>query len=189
MLTPRRLLSALLSLTLAACGQGNTGPTPSPGPQDDGGAPFAHEDGGGPAADSTLPPAGGDLDPASGCPKLDGEWTGTLEGTIVLLLPVAVTGTVSMSLAPNGTPGDYTIQNGKMEAMAKGTSGEAAKGVVVGDVKCGLLDVTNEVDFYGVKTVGNVKCTFTEGGCTGTWNGKTKDGTASGQGTFVLERK
>jgi hypothetical protein len=189
MLTTKRLLSMLLSLTLAACGEGNTGPAPDPRPQSDGAVSWSSDSGVASAADSYVPRTGSDLAPASSCPKLDGDWTGILEGTVVMILPLAVTGTVSMALVPSGAPGGYTIQNGKMEAMAKGTQGEAAKGVVVGDVKCGVLDVTNEVDFYGVKTVGTVKCTFDENGCTGTWDGKTKDGKASGKGTFVLKRK
>lgn len=189
--------SVLFIALIAACGEGSTGPV-TPAPRADlWSAPSADS---GVAPDSFLPPpapldgqAAPQLDggQSSSCPELSGNWSGTLKGSIVMLLPVQVTGTLSMTLTPTGQPGSYLIQNGQMVAKPVGITGADATGNITGQVTCGVMDIVNEVEFYGVKTVGKVQGTFDASGQSGagTWNGQSKDGKASGSGTYTLKRK
>lgn len=191
--SPMLLLLALPHL-LAACDgsfDGPGGPAPSPPPP-----PPSYADGG-LAADGWAPPASTDVGvapdsaPASSCPDLAGSWAGTLGGQVIVLLPFQVTGSISMTLTQGTQTGSYTIQSGQMVASAVGVSGADATGAITGEVTCGVLDITNELELYGVKVQGKVQCTFDKAGtgCSGSWTGQSADGKASGSGTFQLKRK
>jgi hypothetical protein len=108
-----------------------------------------------------------------------------------MLLPIQVTGTISMTLTPSGQPGSYLIQSGQMVAKPVGITGADATSTITGQVTCGVLDIVNEVEFYGVKTVGKVQGSFDASGQSGagTWSGQSKDGKASGSGSYTLKRK
>lgn len=181
----RTLVALVTALVAAGCGV--EGPTHTPLPIDgqlqfpDLGVPPSLD--AQPAPDLSPPP------PPSSCIDLAGQWEGTLGGQVIVLLPFALTGTISMTLAPAAKVGDYDIKSGQMVAVPKGVAGAEAKGAITGQVKCGVLDIANELDVYGVKCAGTVKCNFDMSGCKGIWTGQSTDGKASGSGTFELKRK
>ena len=196
MFSAKTPVTLLLLVLLPACDgsfDGPGGPDPSPPPP-----PVSYADGG-LAADGWVPPASTDVGvapdssppPSSSCPELAGSWTGTLGGQVIVLLPFQVTGSISMTLTQAAQPGSYTIQSGQMVASAVGVSGADATGAITGEVTCGVMDVTNQLELYGVKVQGKVQCTFDKAGtgCSGNWNGQSADGKASGSGTFQLKRK
>lgn len=125
------------------------------------------------------------------CPDLLGSWSGALSGTVKTGLgDYAVTGTISTTLgAVPGAPGDYAIDAGEMTCKVTSMPTMVAKQPLAGEVRCGLLDLTQNLDLFGIQAVGRVRCTFDASGCLGSWTGNSVDGSTQGTGTFELRRQ
>jgi hypothetical protein len=195
----RFLAVTLLTFGLVACeggvmptGKKNAPPRAdggiSGGWSDSGGDPTYAEQGLVPPADAMVEEPLSDGAVTSSCPGIDGNWGGTVQGQITGFFNMTVGGTLTMTLTPQGAAGDYVVSGGQMSVAAKGLEAFPFKYAVNGSVKCGVLTATNTVDIFGVKSTGSVKCTFTEQGCQGTWDGQTTDGSSKGSGTFQVKR-
>lgn len=187
------IIAVVTACGVVACGGTPGGPLPpfftdgsvvQPGL--DGGPPPSTEGAVQPGSDATPPKPGA-------CPALVGGWSGPLAGTITGLGSVAVTGSVTLSLAPAQSTGDYTIVSGEWVTAPKSSPNLKAKQPISGGaVKCGKLSLNTTAVIFGVKTAGSFACTFVDSksGCKGTWSGKAIDGSGSaGAGTFELRRK
>jgi hypothetical protein len=198
---PRLLAVTLITSGLVACEGGEMPSGKTQPPASDGGASGGWSDSGGgagyadqggwlpPSADGEVAQPASDGAVTSSCPEVGGDWAGTVEGQITGSFNMTVGGTLTMTLSPQGAPGDYIVSGGEMSVAAQGLEAFPFKYAVNGSVKCGVLTATNTVDIFGVKSTGSVTCTFTAQGCQGTWDGQTTDGSSKGSGTFQLQRK
>jgi len=185
-------LAALLiaALSLMACGDDAS-------PAADG-EPTAWLDSGvaSPAPDQLTPTPGdmaGTTDdsgaPSTSCPDVTGTWEGTLQGTTTGFFTFQVGGKLWAELKAGDTPGNYVVVKGEMTSWAKGFELFPFKQPMQGEVKCGVLAATGDVNIMGVQSTGTTSGKFVGDKCTGTWKGGSADGSSSGSGTFEMTRK
>jgi len=142
------------------------------------------------ALDASTPSVGVDGAPdGRGCPDLLGQWSGTLSGAVTSgSTSQPVTGSITLLLKP-ASPGDFDIASGEMTCKVTGVPWLSTKQSLGGRVCCGVLDIAQQVDLFGVKAKGTVRCTFVDpNGCKGSWSGIAIDGSSQGSGTFELRR-
>jgi hypothetical protein len=121
------------------------------------------------------------------CPGLEGAWGGTCSGKLAGLTSIEVTGTLSLTLKPDTTAGDYRISAGEWTSAPKSAPASKTTQPLSGVIRCGVLDLPLQVTLYGIKASGKITCVFDESGCKGSWSGKATSGT--GSGSFELRRK